>query len=61
MKIILIDGPHNGECHDNVQDDCLRFHRGQSFYQFTDEVIDAGRRVFKYDQAASEMRQSNLP
>jgi hypothetical protein len=57
MRITLVGGPHHGEHHDNVGDDCLRFHRGHSFYQLTDEVTDEGRQIFKYDEEASEKHQ----
>ena len=54
MRIILRGGPHNGERHDNVADNCQRFHRISSFYGQTTEIDDEGRQVFKYDSDASE-------
>jgi hypothetical protein len=54
MLIILRGGPHDGERHDKVSDECRRFHRISSFYGLTSEINDKGRQVFEFDKKASE-------
>jgi len=61
MRIILRGGPNNGERHDNVRDDCRRFHRISSFYGLTTEINDEGRQVFEYDGEASEKGKDTSP
>jgi hypothetical protein len=54
MRIILRGGPHDGERHDDIRDDCVRFHRVASFYGITPEINSERLKVFKYDREASE-------